>query len=584
MSKLFESGALDLLKDIASGNDHGVIPSDIAPDVTQNNLIAGVPYSANNDPEVNGESSSSATAAPTLEESVEARRRTFRLEEGKNDEILNFLQSTGDGSFEAFQNSESYSKANNRDGSQCDLSDYVRAVNFLVAGGKISPDELPEGTPRSTRAAKAASSNAYDAGDADDSENVYKRGEDFDADGERSELYNRWVSSYENESAVTSAEETFEDMAAIVKEIITGVADKRHACIAGDPGIGKTYLVRKVAEQYIGDSGKRLFYSSGAMSPSLTSVVPFFFFHKDNEVIILDDNDRIIMKSCDQNTQNFMKAVLDPSALKKPISVPTTMLKQFQQQLDTISGLNESAIKIDIDTEALREQRFIMKVNGEVAMNEYITESEAREFSNMFAASKSLREASDMDDFFDEDMDSPDVGDMADDMLENHLVMEPSFIFNSSVIFISNLKLAEISPAVADRCENCEVTLTLTQFMDRLESILGGLCQGEEYSSRPQYIRDWSKENIFVMLQGLVEAFNSNATLFGTKISIRRKFTFRMFEEFANFWARQATLVAEKNGLNLEKDKDRHVVGKEIEKFVLKKMIKWVNQKAAKEK
>lgn len=559
-------GALELLKDMEAG-ETDVTPEDISPDLDQNVLADGIPYLQKKDPEVNG----------TLTESRKNRAR--RIQEGKNDEILSFLQTADDGSYESFKNSEFFERATNRDGTTVSKSDYVRAVNYLVSGGKIDRNELPPNTTTSNR--DSGSANAYEDKHSSD---IYTREPDAYGD-EPSSTLKGW-NKYADESASITAEETFEDMAAIVKEIVTGVADKRHALIAGDPGIGKTYLVREVVKKYIGESGKKLTYSAGAMSPSLTSVVPFFFYHKDNEILILDDNDKILMRTCDQNTQNFMKAVLDPSALNKPVSVPTTMMAKFQAQLDMISGLDESTqksegIRISIDTEALKEQRFVVSVNGEVVSNDYITEAEARDLSNMIVSRKLTEKKDEFDDLFNED--DGDGEQLDGDPMASEFQMEPSFIFNSSVIFISNLKLADISPAVADRCENCEVTLTLPQFMTRLEGILGGLCQGAEYSSRPQYIRDWAKASMFVTLQGIVEAFNRGVKLFGSEVAIRRKFTFRMFEEFCGFFARRGTEVAARMGINLEDKSQRDKVVREIEPFIIKKILIWLKQEQRRE-
>lgn len=373
-------------------------------------------------------------------------------------------------------------------------------------------------------------------------------------------------------------------------EIVYGISvvDDKHLYKDADGMIHhNTYTVRKVIEQYIEQSGKKLFYSAGAMSPSMTSVVPFFFFHKDNEIIILDDNDKVIMKACDQNTQNFMKAVLDPSALKKPVSVPTTMMSKFQAQLDMISGLNESTIKapkegtrVDIDMEALKEGFFKYSINGVVADQFKLDEKTKLELTNMIRPTSRLKEAfDDEDDDVFADTDDDDANEYADGDGQSEYTMEPSFIFNSSVVFISNLKLTDISPAVADRCECCEISLTLPQFVQRLETVMGGLCKGEDYSSRPQWMRDWGKQSAYTAFLGIIEAFNAGATLFGRKVTIRRKFTFRLFEEMANEWCRGASSYAMRHELNIEdKEVQRQVAEKITGKFVLSLMNK-INQR-----
>lgn len=329
-----------------------------------------------------------------------------------------------------------------------------------------------------------------------------------------------------------------------------------------------TYTAKKTAEKYAPSSGKKFSYFSGAMSSALSSIIPFFYYHSKNEIIMLDDNDAMLMKSVDQKIQNMMKAILDPSALHKPVSVPTSMLDMLSSKL---KDYHESA-DIKIDADALREGRFVCEVNGEVVCNGPIQLSEAQKLSNIIYK-KRLDEGILDDD--DEDIED----EIADDEAEERMPSE--FTFNSSVIFISNLKPSEISPAVADRCEMVDVQLTLSQYMHRLSKILGGLCKGEEYSSRPQYVRDWAKASVYTLLQGIVEAFHRGVSLFGAPVQIRRKFTFRMFEEFCGIWARFATTKAEELGLDLQ-DRDNQVkIAKLITPNVIKRMLMWMRQAAS---
>ncbi len=577
--RISEAGALDLLKDIEKGENHGVELADLAPD--PNNNTAG--YDANEDPEMDGSASTEEPTAPVKEATVNRYLQMKKLIEAKNDAITSFLQSgTDDKSFDAFKNSSFYEDSKNRKGEYCSQREYIDGVKWLLKNGRVDQDDVGNALAGT---ASSARNNAY--ADIDDDDGPYKRGDDFDAENYvQSDTLAAWSEKYADAPGVQDVNEVFDDMEDIVREIVVGVADKRHAMIAGDPGIGKTYTVRKVIEQYIEQSGKKLFYSAGAMSPSMTSVVPFFFFHKDNEIIILDDNDKVIMKACDQNTQNFMKAVLDPSALKKPVSVPTTMMSKFQAQLDMISGLNESTVKapkegtrVDIDMEALKEGFFKYSINGVVADQFKLDEKTKLELTNMIRPASRLKEAFDDEDddvFADTD---DDANEYADGDGQSEYTMEPSFIFNSSVVFISNLKLTDISPAVADRCECCEISLTLPQFVQRLETVMGGLCKGEDYSSRPQWMRDWGKQSAYTAFLGIIEAFNAGATLFGRKVTIRRKFTFRLFEEMANEWCRGASSYAMRHELNIEdKEVQRQVAEKITGKFVLSLMNK-INQR-----
>lgn len=563
--RIFEAGALDLLKDIEAGENHGVQLADIAPDANAN--PAG--YNQKEDPEMDGSS----------EETVPLTESFRRLTEGRSEAVQSFLKSSdGDKSYDSFKDSSYFDGAKNRKGEDCTKAMYVDAVKFLLKNGKITSDDVGN----ALAGAGGGRSNAYAESNEDDG--PYVRGQDFDADNyEQSETLSKWTSQYTDAPATQDVQEVFDDMEDIVREIVTGVADKRHACIAGDPGIGKTYTVRKVVEQYIGGSGKRLTYSAGAMSASITTVAPFFFYHKNNEIIILDDNDKIMMKNCDQGVQNFMKAVLDPSALKKPVTITPRYVSMSQPALDEYAaadGLTESSkgVHVNIDMEALKEGYFRYAINGEYIDSFKITESEKHELSNMISQTRLHEAFDDEDEDFDDDEENG--GDPSTDTDGAHPIqMEPSFIFNSSVIFISNLKLKDISPAVADRCECCEISLSLPQFMERLETVIGGLCKGEDYSSRPQWMREWGKQSTYSAFLGIIEAFNTSTTLFGKPIMIRRKFTFRLFEEMANQWCRLASAYAIRNDLNIEDKKVQAKVAEQITGRYIRALIDKLGQR-----
>lgn len=551
--------ALDLIKDIESGKNQDIMPDTIAPNVSQDNIASGVEYNSVEDLETKKN-----ITVPITES-------TKKLTEANSlrNIVLSFLENTDDGSFEAFRKSPDYSQAIKRDGSHFTKEDYISYIKFFIKNNMI--DNLPPNSPTSS-----LSNNAYL--DNSDDNSIYNRGEDFDSTKPESSLVADWEANYAEEQPVISDDEMFEDMAATVKEIIIGTADKRHALVAGDPGVGKTYTCKKTAQKYAPTSGKKFYYSSGAMSSALSSIIPFFYYHSRNEIIMLDDNDAMLKKDTPQTVQNIMKAILDPSALDKPVSVPVTMMKLFQAQLDNLSGVShqresieKNGVRISIDTEALKEGRFIMSVDGKEAVNEWISNDEVHKFSNIIRKNH-LSESEE---------DSPENLDLEIEEDEDEGTMPEAFTFNSSVIFISNLQIKDISPAVADRCENIEISLTLNQYMHRLQKILGGLCNGEKYSSRPQYVRDWAKKSVYVILEGIVEAFHRNVVLFKTPVIIRRKFTFRMFEEFCGLWARLATTKAENEGLNLQNQADRDKIAKEIIPVQIKRMLLWMKQPAS---
>lgn len=362
------------------------------------------------------------------------------------------------------------------------------------------------------------------------------------------------------------------------------VASEKHLYKDADGMIHhNTYTANKIVNSYREECGKEIVYESGDLGAALSNIVPFFFMHSQNKLIVLDDNDRMLMKG-NQGTANFMKGILDPDT--KPVSVGSSILKAATKNLQDLIGdpLDESKEKvIDIDLQSLREGYFRMNVNGECVQDDYIGLQEAQELSNIVRPLREsekrqlrrhLREA---DSFFDEEPPAEEPLDTA----SGAVTIPRTFIFNSSVIFISNLEFKDISPAVLDRCESIEVKLTLEQFMTRLEGVLKSLCKGHDYSSTPQELRDWGKGCVYTLLGAVIEAFYHNATLFSTKIEIRRKFTFRMFEEFVVYWVRWGRHWAEKRGIDMSDINQLKKLEPELVETTLRdKIIPWISKSA----
>ena len=559
--RLIEGSALDLIKDIEN-DDTNVSPEDIAPSI-ENKPISGIEYDSSKDPE---------------------RIRESILREKENNLALfkQWFESTNDGSYEAYKNSEYYEKIGNQPW------DYDHYLQNIAKVKREYPDlEFPPKTPlRGT----ASSINAYSDRSSEDGSIYSRAGHEIDID-DISDNLKQWVDEYSDASPNISVQEIFEEMCEIVKNICVGRSDKRHALLAGDPGIGKTYTVQETIRKYLPE-GKKLSYECGDVGANLSSLVPFIFYHRDNEIIVLDDNDKILKKDCDVAIKNFMKGVLDPKAPEKPVSVRANQLSAYQKGLDALmdEALDESytPVKngklIEIDEEALYENRLIVKVDGLTCLNEMISSNEAHTLSNIIRPCSRLEESRIRESMFADDFD--DDEDYSDDTIDDSEAntygdsFPRKFIFNSSMIFISNLEFKQIDPANLDRCESVEIKLTLEQFMGRLQDVLGGLCKGSSYSTTPQYMRDWAKKCVYVVLEGVVEAFYAGVRLFSQDVVIRRKFTFRMFEEFCVYWIRHAYIVAEKEHLNLEKQEDRDKIAKKLTgKAIVQKILPWISKR-----
>jgi hypothetical protein len=238
----------------------------------------------------------------------------------------------------------------------------------------------------------------------------------------------------------------------------------------------------------------------------MSALVPFFYKHSQNEVIVLDDNDKMVMKGLSQDIMNIMKALLDPKAAdEKPVTVRANMLDIFQSRLGDLDDDGEIAgapIKeghyFEVDANALKEGRMILSIDGESVIDKHLSLQETHELQNQL---KPLREAElkyvnpyarDM-----RTLREATNKEMLDDFLEDEEELERDAIkrtkggpkdegeekgsfprrwfFNSSVIFISNLEMLELNTAVLDRVEAVEVKLTLDQFLQRLGGIYNGL-------------------------------------------------------------------------------------------------------------
>lgn len=316
-----------------------------------------------------------------------------------------------------------------------------------------------------------------------------------------------------------------------------------------------TYTVTETVKKYIGHSNKKYHYECGALGDAITTIAPWFYRYSQNYLIVLDDNDKMLRKGSD--VANFMKGVLDPEALHKPVSVSPNK-RSMSAMNATLENLPETHCKIEFDKDALSENKLIIKNNGKTVINESINPVDAYALKGMLRETK--------------------------EEAETKGGMPREFIFDSSVIFVSNLELYEIDSAVVDRVESLEVKLTLEQFMDRLKSAFGGLCKEREYSNMPKWFRDWGKQCVYTALGIIIEAYEKGVPVFGNKVVVNRKLTFRMFEEFVTFWCRNAIALAESESLYLsnkpEHAENLNIASQKLMKiFTIKKALPWLLQK-----
>jgi hypothetical protein len=349
-----------------------------------------------------------------------------------------------------------------------------------------------------------------------------------------------------------------------------------------------THEVMETCKKTMGQSPSHAsyVYEAGDIGSSMSTLVPFFYKHSQNKIIVLDDNDKMLMNNLSQDIMNLIKALLDPKASKdKPITVRANMLQIFAKRLEDLEEEPlQEGVTVEIDAERLKEGVCRILVDDEEVVNSHISLKEAQTLSNMIRPERKIRERTSYkaayEDAYDTDSlirmyeaekkqsnkeflndliggdeeedeysgmseeDKREVKNMKDSGATEHGEEGKSFprrfLFNSSVIFISNLELDQLNQAVLDRTETAEIKLTLDQFLQRLGNIYGGLCKGADWSQIPQDQRDWAKKCVYTALGIVIEAWKHRAIIWKTPVEINRKFTFRMFDEFVNAWLRYA--------------------------------------------
>ena len=288
----------------------------------------------------------------------------------------------------------------------------------------------------------------------------------------------------------------FKRMNNLVRNLCRGRSGKRNVILAGSPGIGKTYTVKQVVSEYYPICTKNekavgegeYSFNSGDIGTSISDVIMFFFTHRHDNLIVLDDCDNFLSKkTANPKIANMLKALLNsnPDKMELPdgrIKYVTyaTVPSEIVNRLNKRNGIKEATnISIDMDT-LLEEKTIDIYVNDEfVTSSGRLNESEFKSFVNR------LHEASDDDDDWDdEDFDDDEHRD-DEGMLSQRGAVEaiPSvFEFSAPLLIISNLDEADINDAVVTRCEVYQLNITPEEFLIRAGQIVDNLEFGEDSS------------------------------------------------------------------------------------------------------
>lgn len=384
-------------------------------------------------------------------------------------------------------------------------------------------------------------------------------------------------------SAKDSAEDKFSTIYSIAKTIFQGKGIKHHAFIYGDPGVGKTYSVKKAMQVEfprgaLSKKGYSIEWNSGDIGKAASNMVSFFYKHRQNKVIVLDDCDSFVL-SKDQAIQNLLKGMLDldnteknPKYITTPASIRNLASKILANEAK--SEMHEG-VEFSIDQEKLLEGRLVMSIEGEEVLNEAIEPEELKKFK-IVETKKPVREskkALDTGDYFglglmneavvnddddnwdgelsEEDQELAEQLNQLDNDYEDDVEIPPKWRFTSRLIMISNLRKSDLNDAVLSRTLSYELSLTQEEFLARLSEILPNLLTDVETESSMEIV-EYAKKVAFANLIAAVDIANHGGAVKGKRVIIDQKLQFRIIAELAGKWMQRADDYAEKNGITTQ--------------------------------
>ncbi len=356
--------------------------------------------------------------------------------------------------------------------------------------------------------------------------------------------------SDEDAQVEPSVSQKFEAIYATGYRTAKGRALKKHAFICGSPGIGKTYTVIRAVKQGADETGFLFANYRGSIGKSLTAILSFLWTHRENYVILLDDADGFLTGSSD-DVINTLKAAMDTdepvvstgdALMRRRLAKMNEGKKTANLFFDTsqvfTKGILEAYDKdgILIKSETLSEE----DLEFWAEYKEATTRPERFPIKEFFTKEFYGRVTEDEDEYEDEDAMFAD--EMEDDG-EGEAMFPTSFLFDSKIIFVSNMMQSEIPDAINGRCNVKELYLTRLEIMTRLEQILPELLKNETAYSREEI--NWAKANVFRWMKAVVQAVDMKAPLrvaSGKPVpaEINIPITFRMFNDFVDGWMQLA--------------------------------------------
>ena len=285
----------------------------------------------------------------------------------------------------------------------------------------------------------------------------------------------------EVQSAKDSVVERYELIEVIAKAIVRNRYNKHYYILAGDPGIGKTYIIKQVLKQ---EGRNDVPYLTGSIGRSKSSIYAFLWKYKDEDLIILDDCDQILRADGNVEVRNILKGAMEAETGYTVGCSDPLMRKK-------VSSLIASGLEEDVDDDNLNR----------------ISESEEVE---------------------DEGMEDEDTG--------GEFELPESWTFNCRIIFISNLTQSQLDPALFSRCEVTVLTLTHEEFMLRLGAVIDGMdCGQKDAIFTEDEVKD-AKALVLSVMASVIEAGENGQMLCGKQVILQPHFQFRAAKDLVSLW------------------------------------------------
>jgi hypothetical protein len=272
-----------------------------------------------------------------LKESQESAVKDFILSPSKNK------------SSKTFRNSKFYYGSADKRGRSCKAEDYYQTIRDLLHKDEITLEQI---------------GNAFD----DEHKGPYSREDSIEITDEDREFLkdlDTEESDVNLDDDSKDDEDLFRDITNSIYDIVDGSSIKRHLCVYGDPGVGKTHTIMEAIDEAFKNEPflKKKTIVSGSMSRAIPAVAAFFYAHRNNELIVFDDCDSVL-KDSSLNLSNLMKAILDPDPDKKAsVMFSKDGLKAYYEAYKELCG--DDAEKPETEFKFSSSVVFISNLNRE---------------------------------------------------------------------------------------------------------------------------------------------------------------------------------------------------------------------------